>query len=98
VLSVTCYRCGSEIEISGKPSRQELCPKCSAYLHCCLNCEFYDPNAHQQCREPQAELVQDKEGANFCDYFRPLAKARTTPATSRQEEARRRLDQLFKKA
>ncbi len=92
-----CYRCGFEIEISGKPSRQQLCPKCSAYLHCCLNCQFYDPNAHHQCREPQADLVRDKEAANFCDYFRPLAEARTARDGDQQAKARQKLEDLFKK-
>ena len=35
----------------------------------CKNCRFYDPTAYNECREPSAEVVREKERANFCDYF-----------------------------
>ncbi|NUM66281.1 hypothetical protein HUU39_13510 [candidate division KSB1 bacterium] len=91
-----CYSCGKEISLEGKPGRRDTCPKCAAYLHCCRNCRFYDVNAHHQCREPQAEWVQDKEMGNFCDYFEAAAKSRQ-PGADRAAEARKKLDQLFKK-
>lgn len=67
-----------------------------AYLHCCRNCRFYDPNAHNQCREPQAEWVKDKEMANFCDFFEPASEISSTDA-SKRDEARKKLNELFKK-
>ena len=91
-----CYNCQAEINLSGQPSRAATCPKCAAYLHCCRNCRFYDPNAHNQCREPQAEWVQDKEMANFCDFFEASSKM-ADKETARKEEARKKLDELFKK-
>ncbi len=91
-----CYKCQSTIELDGQPGRSETCSKCSAYLHCCLNCTFYDPNAHNQCREPQAEWVKDKEMANFCDFFEAAASS-TSPDTSRKDEALKKLNDLFKK-
>ena len=91
-----CHHCGFEIKIDGKVSRQAVCPECSAYLHCCLNCRFYAPDAYHQCRETQAEWVNDKAGANFCDYFEPAASDRSQKQ-SKAEEARKKLDQLFKK-
>ena len=33
-------------------------------------CEYYDPHSYNECREPIAERVLDKEKANFCDSFR----------------------------
>ncbi len=92
-----CYRCGTEVPLTGKPGRQETCPHCTAYLHVCLNCDFYDPNAHNQCREPQAAWVSDKETGNFCDYFRPHAKTPHPAPSDRQQQARRKLEELFKK-
>ncbi|RMD91425.1 MAG: hypothetical protein D6813_07660 [Calditrichaeota bacterium] len=91
-----CYKCHTEIKLDHKPTRQETCPKCLAYLHCCMNCRFYDPNVHNQCREPQAEWVKDKEMANFCDYFDPSTQLRTDES-KRREEALKKLNELFKK-
>ena len=65
-----CANCGKELNIEGRVSRSDLCPNCHAYLHSCINCEFYSPGAHNDCREPQAEYVRDKRGANFCEYFK----------------------------
>jgi len=91
-----CYRCQSPIELEGKPTRSDTCPQCGAYLRCCRNCRFYEPAAHNQCREPQAELVSDKEMANFCDYFE-VATGRQAATDTRKDEALRKLNELFKK-
>jgi hypothetical protein len=74
--------------------RQETCPECGIYLHCCRNCRFFDEKAYHQCRESEAEWVRDKESANFCDYFQP-GEGKRISDKSRAEEARRKLDQLF---
>ena len=29
----------------------------------------YDPKVYNECREPSAEVVREKERANFCEYF-----------------------------
>jgi hypothetical protein len=92
-----CYSCGAKIELEGKPGRRDTCPKCSAYLHCCLNCRFYDVNAHHQCREPQAEFVPDKAMGNFCEYFEATVVREKAKAIDRAAEARKKLDDLFKK-
>ncbi|HOW57220.1 MAG TPA: hypothetical protein PKZ12_04405 [Smithellaceae bacterium] len=74
-----CHKCKTPLtgdkssprqgDIPRTTGRQELCPCCGAYLHCCRNCLFYEPGAYNDCREPQAERVLDKQAANFCDYF-----------------------------
>jgi len=91
-----CYQCGREVQVDRKPLRNDTCPSCQAFLHSCRNCRFYDVKAHHECREPQAEWVQDKAGGNYCEYF----EASLTPATTsndRAAEARRKLDELFRK-
>jgi hypothetical protein len=93
---MNCHRCGFGIDIEDKIGRQATCPKCGTPLHCCLNCRFYDPAAYHQCRETQAEWVSDKEGANFCDYFEPGGSS-ASQKPSKADEARKKLDQLFKK-
>lgn len=90
-----CYKCGQIIETNRKIYRQDMCEHCDSYLHCCRNCRFYDINAYHQCREPQAEWVQDKEIGNYCEYFEPADVA--PEVSSKADEARRKLEELFKK-
>jgi hypothetical protein len=51
--------------------RRDTCPRCGVDLHSCRQCRFHDPRAYNECREPQAERVLDKERGNICDYFAP---------------------------
>jgi len=88
-----CYRCKNEIKTDRTIGRQQTCPHCDACLHCCLNCRFFDDRAWHSCREPQAELVQDKDSANFCDYFEPASEKHT--GNMNTGETRRKLDTLF---
>lgn len=75
---------------------RDACPGCDRPLHACLNCGFHDPAYNNQCREPQAERVVDKDRANFCEYFRPRAIGAAKPV-SPAGDARAKLDTLFKK-
>ena len=94
----SCHRCGKKVDAVDKISRTATCPHCGSYLHSCLNCAFYDRNAHNQCREPQSEYVSDREKANFCDFF---TFAESKPSTKSEEqvvEARKAWEELFKKS
>jgi len=64
-----CYKCGTAIELE-KVSRRDECPSCGADLRVCLNCSFYAQSKANECAEPQAEPVKQKEKANYCDFFR----------------------------
>ncbi len=66
-----CFHCNKEIPILGKVGRRDECPHCRSDVHVCKNCDFYDPKVYNECREVAAEVVRDKERANFCDYFTP---------------------------
>lgn len=66
-----CFHCHKEISLSGTVGRREECPHCHSDVHVCKNCEFYDPKSYNECREPQADVVKEKDRANFCDYFSP---------------------------
>ena len=94
-FQMNCHRCGNPFTPAQKISRQETCLKCGEYLHCCLNCRFYSETAYQKCREEQAEYVNDKHSANFCEYFTPSDSP--SAKSSEQKAARDRLDGLFKK-
>lgn len=69
-VSATCWRCGEEqTEILLPLSRTEVCGACSADLHVCRMCRFYDTSVGNACREPVADHVADKTRANFCGYL-----------------------------
>ncbi len=92
-----CHGCGRDVQLTDKVFRGDMCPGCGRPLHACLNCVFHDRSAHHECREPQAEWVADRAKANFCDYFRPRqggAPGRSGPSP---EQARKKLDDLFRK-
>ena len=61
-----------------------------------MNCDFYDAGAYNQCREPQAERVLEKEKGNFCDYFR-LRISATAPEKMKSSATRDRLEALLGK-
>jgi hypothetical protein len=64
-----CHACLKGLDIKTPVGRREVCPFCGFDLHCCLNCVFYAMGAYNDCREPQAERVVEKNRSNFCDYF-----------------------------
>ncbi|KYG65351.1 hypothetical protein AZI87_12425 [Bdellovibrio bacteriovorus] len=66
-----CFNCNKEMAFAGVIGRREECPHCRADVHVCKNCEHYDPKVYNECREPQADVVREKDRANFCDYFTP---------------------------
>jgi len=93
-----CKECQAELSFApgSQPARAEECPNCQADLHSCIQCEFYDTNAYNECKEPQAERVVDKKRANFCDYFRLATSANCAGGGSNREDALKKLDDIFK--
>ena len=91
-----CHACKKELSGSLKVGRRDACPSCGADLRCCLNCLFYDRAVSKQCRETLAELVREKEKANFCDYF-VFAEDRVAAQDAGGAKARKVLDDLFNK-
>lgn len=91
-----CYRCGASLEALSLPiSRQDECPECSAYLHVCRMCRFYDANVAKQCTEDDAEEVMQKERSNFCDWFKPGAGVFDPARAAAESRARGELGTLF---
>lgn len=91
-----CFYCKREIDLAGKIGRRETCPGCGKDLHVCLNCDFYDAQAYNACREPQAERVIDKDRSNFCDYFVFRDRALGTDSSASTPSAKDKLAALFK--
>jgi hypothetical protein len=82
---------------NARPARTESCPHCNTDLHICLNCIHYDKTAYNDCREPQAERVLEKNVSNFCDYFTYREGVAEAEGLKRKEDALKQLDELFVK-
>ena len=95
---ISCFKCNKPLSLGSQVGFKESCPSCDVDLHCCRNCNFYDINAYNSCKEPQADRVVDKEKANFCDYFR-IASTRSGAfaAVDNKKKTMGSLDDLFKK-
>ena len=70
-MTMTCFHCLKPLSLicGEKIFRNTECPHCSNGLRVCKMCTHYDPHSYNECREPNAERIMDKEKANFCDYF-----------------------------
>lgn len=90
-----CFACDREVALASgeRVGFREDC-SCGADLHVCRNCAHHDPAAYNECREPNAERVGDRERANRCDYFRPRQGRGAGQAAGPSRAA---LDALFKK-
>jgi len=98
-MAFHCNHCAAALDLmqGGKVGRRDDCAECGADLHCCYNCTFYDASTYNECREPQAERVLDKDRSNFCDYFKFQEGPGTTSRKGRaqKEESLKKLDDLF---
>ena len=93
---MNCYRCGASLADLSLPfSRLEECPDCENYLHVCRMCVYFDPAVPKQCREDDAEEVQEKERANFCEWFKPNKSAFEPSYSASESRARDELASLF---
>ena len=91
----SCWKCGARLQDLLLPlSRHEECPHCRVQLHVCRMCALFDSNAPQQCREPVADLVADKQRANFCGWFQINPHAYSV-AAGQDTDTRRQLAALF---
>lgn len=68
-IELSCFSCSKKMKFIDRVSLREECPQCRHDVHVCKNCDFYDVKAYNECREPQAEVVREKDRANRCDYF-----------------------------
>ena len=90
-----CWDCGEALSVLDY-GRADTCPKCGRDTKVCKGCIYYDKNSNNECREPQAERVVEKERSNFCDYFKPSASTAGKSATSR-DSMKAAAEALFKK-
>jgi hypothetical protein len=99
LMAYYCWSCKNEqifdVKVGVKVGRRDSCPHCGADLHVCKNCRLWDPNIHNQCREPEAAFIRDREEANFCAHF-DFKDADAPKADQSVEKAKAKLNDLFK--
>jgi hypothetical protein len=93
---VYCFKCGKETGFKDFVGRGDSCPHCHADARVCKNCAHYDPKAYNECREPSAERVVEKERSNFCDQF-TMSKLKPGQAATIANDIKSKADALFKK-
>jgi hypothetical protein len=91
-----CFACSKEVVLASgeRVGFRDACDACGADLHVCRNCAHHDPAAYNECREPNAERVSERDRANRCDYFSPGDRP---GGESPGDRAKAQLDALFRK-
>lgn len=92
-----CWKCGASLAAEPLPLRREARCACGADLHCCRLCVHHEPRWSSGCREPRAEDPRARDGANFCDWFKPANGRGPGAAGERADAAKNALDALFGK-
>ena len=95
-MEVNCYACGETLSFEANQTigRSEECSKCYANVRCCKMCKLYDASAYNECREPSADRIVEKEKSNFCDYYQLGSGGKDNDAKS---DALAAANALFKK-
>ena len=69
VAASRCFNCSTTlppgVDFTG------VCPKCGAELHCCKQCNYFDPSTRFQCAKPIPLRIAVKDKANECTLFKP---------------------------
>jgi len=91
---VRCHRCatiGSADVAAGA-----TCVKCGVALHCCAQCEAFNPAARFECMESITARVTPKDAFNTCELFRPRTTVERETGSVKQATSRSAFDDLFK--
>ena len=95
-IDMQCWKCGMELKNLLLPfSRYEECINCNADLHACITCKNFNLSVSNGCNEERADLIVEKEKANFCEYFYPNTAAYQKENNTEAEAARAKLAELF---
>lgn len=89
----SCWSCGRELAAADY-GRETNCLGCGRPTRCCRNCRWFDRSASNQCREPVADPVQEKERPNFCGWFEAASPERE--AADDAEALRKAAEDLFR--
>ena len=91
---VRCHRCGALVTTAIVVST--ACAKCGAALHCCAQCESFDPGARYECLQSITARVTPKDAFTTCSLFEPRSTVERETGSARQSTSRTAFDDLFK--
>jgi hypothetical protein len=94
-MKVFCFHCKKTNEGLLQVGRRDECSFCKSDLHACKNCQMYDLKNYNECKEPSADVVKEKERANFCDFFKAKESGDVLDAKAKLLSA---AEALFKKS
>ena len=91
-----CWSCHLSIADEPLPlSTYAECRQCRAQLHCCRQCQHFNPQLRVDCDESRAESHTDREKANFCDWFKLRSEFVESDETTLAADHRVELNALF---
>ncbi|MCG6863653.1 MAG: hypothetical protein LJE70_20705 [Chromatiaceae bacterium] len=90
-----CWCCGRALTAADY-GRENNCPACSKPARACRNCRHFAPGRPDDCAEPMAEPISEKERANFCELFEPTDKPAGGGAETPTKDLIRAAEDLFK--
>ncbi len=100
-ILVFCFDCGQKLSFAERVGFRAECDRCGADVHVCKNCRFYDPKVYNECRETSADVVKEKDRANYCEFFEAADQTRSGTGLDRsaqsKEDLRAQAEALFKK-
>jgi len=93
--SVKCAACGAKAPTNIR--FESTCPNCSADLHTCKQCTYFDPGARFECRKPIEARIVNKNARNECELFEPRTVVERETSSGPPTDARQAFANLFKK-
>ena len=91
---VRCHRCGNLVTTVILVNM--ACAKCGASLHCCAQCESFDPGARYECMQPITSRVTPKDAFTTCQHFEARSTVERETGSVKQTTARSAFDDLFR--
>ncbi len=90
-----CWHCGAALG-SQDFGRETNCLSCGKPTRVCRNCRWFSSAATNQCREPMAERVLEKERANYCEFFEATLEPAAAGGDSEAAALQQTAEALFK--
>ena len=91
---VRCHQCGHLVNAVILAS--STCQKCGVPLHCCAQCESFNPATRYECMQTIPARISPKDAFNACEKFDARTKVERETGSVRQTTARSAFDDLFK--
>jgi hypothetical protein len=92
---IKCSACGAKAPTT--INLDSSCPNCTADLHSCRQCTYFDPGAHFECSKPITVRIVNKTTRNTCELFAPRTVVERETSSGAPTDARQAFANLFKK-